>query len=543
MMINRHYLKLLVTITLSFLILFFYIILQQIKPNIISQDALLVDQMHLYEFLNGEKQIISDLEIFKCRKFSQKCDENIPNEFILLRPPLNYHYPKSNKDFYKFDYYLGVKFAKIDGSSQYLENLSLIKKDGYKEVTLDDFTIYKKVLVTNAGKPLPDDVSIIRSMDILFGSNDFIDSRPNHEALHLSDDNSINPIISFERVTKNEIKASVKIMKQIDQVKNDNTINTDKEKYKVLQLSDLHFGQDLGRCSNNKDNTNSEDRQKNNCKSDLRTTKFVEKVISKENPDLIVITGDLIDVKRMIDYKSILLKSLQPILNSQIKFLYTFGDENLSTETKKLIIKFLSTLPNCLNTPITEPNLIHGLTNYNYQVINEKYPNQVSSITVLDSQGHFIDESQINYLYRLNNIHQDSVYKLLFFHHPIPQFRPEGTFKIIGSYNEKHALDTKTNMKFHDDIINCKYNVVAVGHEHENDACILSEQVKKADEMKSIWLCYNSVTGDSGRTVINENYVRKMRLFEIDYEQKRILSWKRKEDDKAIFEPQLIFKK
>ena len=94
-----------------------------------------------------------------------------------------------------------------------------------------------------------------------------------------------------------------------------------------------------------------------------------------------------------------------------------------------------------------------------------------------------------------------------------------------------------------------------MGHEHENDACILSELSKQPKSKPrtttgngdtspaSIWLCYNSITGDSGVTTINEQYVRKIRLFEVDFVKKRILSWKRKENDKDVLEPQLIYQK
>ncbi|KAI5964087.1 SIA1 [Candida pseudojiufengensis] len=550
MMVNRHYSKLIVLITASFSILGIYLFVQSIKPTILSQTNLLNYQLNLQDNLLNNDQIISDIEIFKCRKFSKNCDNEIPSNFRLIRPSLKYYESKSNsnyynKDFYKFDYYLGIEIKRIEDTNTILEDLSLTPKDGYEEVKLDEFIIYKKNYILDGKKQIPKDLSIIRSIDILFGSKELIDSRPNYTTLHLIDSDKIHPIISFKKVTKDELIKQNELTKNLKEIKDNNQIITDKDKFKILQLSDLHFGQDLGRCTIEKNNKNEPPK----CKSDLRTLKFISNILQKEKPDLIIITGDLIDNNRIIDYKSILLKSLQPIIETNIKFLYTFGDENLSIESKQLILKFLSTLPNCLNTEIYESNNhhnhIHGLTNLNYQIYNENFQNQISSITILDSQNHFIDDSQINYLYRINNNDQkDSTYKLLFFHHPIPQFRPEGTFKIIGSYNEKHNLDTKTNPKFHDDIINCKYNVVAVGHEHENDACILSEKEKdhKSNQQQSIWLCYNSVTGDSGKTLIKENYIRKMRLFEIDYSQKRILSWKRKEDDKSIFEPQLIYK-
>ena len=188
---------------------------------------------------------------------------------------------------------------------------------------------------------------------------------------------------------------------------------------------------------------------------------------------------------------------------------------------------------------------MHGITNYNFQIKQKSStPSSSSSIsvTVLDSEDHLIDDSQMTYLYRINNELLND-YKLLFFHYPLPQFRPKGKFKIVGSYNEKHELDRKTKLKFHDDIISCGYNVISVGHEHENDACLLSSSSSSSNSDKSIWLCYNSITGDSGITKLDKQYVRKLRLFEIDFEKNRILSWKRKEIDNQPFDYQLIYEK
>lgn len=85
------------------------------------------------------------------------------------------------------------------------------------------------------------------------------------------------------------------------------------------------------------------------------------------------------------------------------------------------------------------------------------------SLLFLILESHKIDASQINNLYRLNKGLPQILFKLLFVHYPLPNFRSSGMFKLIGSYNEKHQLNSQ-----------CGYNVISVGHEHENDACILS---------------------------------------------------------------------
>lgn len=567
-MINKHYTKLIIFIVSCFIIT---IIFQLLTPNDpISPDLSLFKTQQLQNSKTNHyplsNRIITDFNIIKCNIYT-KC--NIPKSYIQLFPNLNYYHNSKIKN----DYYLIVKYQSLNEATKLITDISTVKiDDNYEEIKIDNqLSLFKKIVISNTQQQIGDNLPILRSIDILFGNNDLIDSRSYHNTLHLSKKDSIHTILSLNMMTLNQEKHLNENNQILNDVKNSQLIEIINPRYKIMQLSDLHFGQDLGRCEtiiNNNNNNNNEEEEDNNsvvdeekCTSDLKTLKFIEDSINQENPDLIVITGDLIDIHRSIDYKSILLKSLQPILANNIKFIYTFGDEINDLETKISIISFLSTLPNCLNKlpeDNNDYNSLHGLTNYNFQIKRDK---QSASITILDSQDHYLDDSQINFLYRLNKELKND-YKLLFFHYPIPQFRPKGKFKIVGSYNEKHKLDTKTNIKFHDDIINCGYNVIGVGHEHENDACLLSELKKKKsnnnnnnnnqeltqeeeeeEEGNSIWLCYNSITGDSGITRLDTNYIRKLRIFEIDFIENRILSWKRKEIDKTTFDYQLIYQK
>lgn len=567
-MINKHYTKLIIFIVSCFIIT---IIFQLLTPNDpISPDLSLFKTQQLQNSKTNHyplsNRIITDFNIIKCNIYT-KC--NIPKSYIQLFPNLNYYHNSKIKN----DYYLIVKYQSLNEATKLITDISTVKiDDNYEEIKIDNqLSLFKKIVISNTQQQIGDNLPILRSIDILFGNNDLIDSRSYHNTLHLSKKDSIHTILSLNMMTLNQEKHLNENNQILNDVKNSQLIEIINPRYKIMQLSDLHFGQDLGRCEtiiNNNNNEEEEEEEDNNsvvdeekCTSDLKTLKFIEDSINQENPDLIVITGDLIDIHRSIDYKSILLKSLQPILANNIKFIYTFGDEINDLETKISIISFLSTLPNCLNKlpeDNNDYNSLHGLTNYNFQIKRDK---QSASITILDSQDHYLDDSQINFLYRLNKELKND-YKLLFFHYPIPQFRPKGKFKIVGSYNEKHKLDTKTNIKFHDDIINCGYNVIGVGHEHENDACLLSELKKKKSnnnnnnnnqeltqeeeeekEGNSIWLCYNSITGDSGITRLDTNYIRKLRIFEIDFIDNRILSWKRKEIDKTTFDYQLIYQK
>lgn len=584
MKINRHYTKLLSSILLSLFIIFAYstihnrIIQSHTLP---TQSELLHQHIDLQRITLSDNYIVTDLQLFKCRRYQTQvnCDKDIPPGFVKLTPPLNRHI-EEEKWIYDFDYYLIVKMSKFEETTRYIADISLEARPGYEVVESkgmgkaktkggkknnnnddnDDggsneiYRFYKKMAITNTENPIKQDQPVVRAVDILFGSNDLVDSRQFHQTLHLSKKERIHPILSVAKLSNADVIDLIKEQKEKEEAQSDSAgqqLYTDQTKFKIMQLSDLHFGQDLGKC-----NSLGED-----CKSsDLKTLKFVEASLKQEQPDIVVITGDLFDPKRSLDYKSVILKSLQPIFAAKVKFVYTFGDEIVDAEEKESILEFFASLPGCLNTVPKDDvkRTVSGLTNYDFKITNEQEYGQSVELTVLDSQNKQIDNTQINYLYRLKNYHHEEssdgvppAYKLMFFHYPIPQFRPVGVFKIIGTYNEKHPLETNTNTKFHDDILNCGYHVVSVGHEHENDACILSEVPKKSgqglvagednDPGKSIWLCYNAITGDSGTTMLDERYVRKLRLFEVDFKAKRVLSWKRKEDDKSPFDYQLIY--
>ena len=106
--------------------------------------------------------------------------------------------------------------------------------------------------------------------------------------------------------------------------------------------------------------------------------------------------------------------------------------------------------------------------------------------------------------------------------------------RLIGTYNEKQELITPTDEKIIQDIKATGYKSVGVGHEHENDACIWDE-----NDGTKILLCYSGVIGESANMRLKSEYKRRMRVFEFDFTQNRILSWKR--DPEQRFDPQVIW--
>lgn len=395
--------------------------------------------------------------------------------------------------------------------------------------------------------PMDATTSFVCDVDVLFGDSDMADSRPywqfQLEPMPLPWTAGVQGRLSLLKLSQKEQSDVVDTTEVFNQLRYSGIVLAQGLRFKIMQLSDLHIGQDTGACN-----------VKNGpCQSDNRTAAFVELAIAAEEPHLIVITGDLIDSRRTRHWKLAFLKALAPVLRSGVPFVFTFGDLDVGALEEKLpVLRFLASLPNCYNVVPNAPT-VHGLTNYNLRVhragslaspatINTDHPDML--VSLLDLEDNHIDSTQINLLYRANHDYGlPSMFKMLFFHFPLPNFRPTGKFKLVGSYNEKHTLNTATDVKFRDDIVDCGYHVVSVGHEHENDACLLNEKIDphNADRnLNEIWLCYNAVTGDSGRTDLDRGYDRKMRIFEADFLKKTLISWKRSELRQTAFDHQMI---
>lgn len=380
---------------------------------------------------------------------------------------------------------------------------------------------------------------IIRYVEILVGDRDLQDTRDKwyfqEQELDLPFGTKFPIHFSLLKLSLTEQQQVEEQRNELNQARQEGRLVLNNDKVKIMQISDLHFTNHFEICTGKE------------CLRDMNTIKFISSVLDAEAIDLVVITGDLIDFAGCDDYKSAILKALAPIIERKIPFIFTFGELDTNefhsaalNSRKRQILLYVSSLPGSYNT-VPEKDM-HGLSNYHISVVRESDSHHMVLLTILDSEDRKIDESQVNYLYRLNqNVGQD-VAKLLLFHYPLPIFRPTGVFQLVGSYNQQHELKSKANNKIRDDIVSCGYHVIAVGHEHENDACILD--VKRDDENdkteNEVWLCYSGVTGDTSKTVFKRDTERTLRIFEYDFTTKKLITWKRNEKSGLGFDYQII---
>lgn len=494
-------------------------------------------------------KVVTDVRITRCvRGFtcSEPRDGLAPGWWEKMPSKLNLFQEGTSL----FNYYMYVKKAKGNEARHFLVDITFTYSLEPPSTGLEGSkwklqkVTSKAYMWINYFDSLEYHVPIVRDLNVLYGKQDLVDYRPHWKfesaSVILPVKQTIHCTISTLRIPVNQEIAILKAEQEFDLVLKKNGIFvTSDESVKIIQISDLHIGQDTGVC-------------RESCKFDQVTLNFLSEVLEAEKgTKLVVITGDMIDFHRSLHYESVILKALAPILKAQIPFVFVFGDSDYDRSrhfSRDSVMDFISSLPGCYNNRMRDlDRRIYGLTNGNIKIFrvpelnSQESPdynsldlsNPKAMVTYLDSLHNKIDESQANYLYRINhNLNKEVQEKLLFFHHPLPNFRPSGTVKIIGSYNEKHKFWSPTDHKILDDIKSAGYKAVGVGHEHGNDACIWDET-----DGKKILLCYSGVTGESAITPLD--VTRRLRVFQLDLEKERIYSWKR--DSEKQFDPQEIW--
>lgn len=488
------------------------------------------------ETIVRKQQVVVDVDIRRClRGFS--CH---PSRDRWLADPRQINLFPSSFSF--FNYYLYVTYNRKVESSKAVVDIRTTSDDSVPESKYpgsiwDHKSVGGVHLWINSLEAPDPAVPIIRDVHLLFGLQDLMDTRPywkfSEDAIKLPMTQTMEPRLSLLEISPNQ-ELELKPTKDI--FSEDGIIVTVNPKFKIVQLNDMHIAHDVTTCDGSR------------CKYDAKTLDFMLKTFEKEGDvQLVVITGDMIETSKIVHFESAVLKALSPILRAKIPFVFTFGNSDIRSideETQINMLNFISSLPGCHNKQYGRlDHRINGLTNGDVKVFykpskeqtevtDKSKPDQImlelpdALITYLDSKNTHIDETQSSFIYRTNAKLKGPVYhKLLFTHFPLPDFRPSGKFKLIGSYHEKHKLGVLTDKSILSDIKANNYKVVGVGHEHENDACIWEE-----GDNKKILLCYGGVTGDSAETVLNKNFKARLRVYELDFELNHILSWKRDYD-------------
>ena len=403
----------------------------------------------------------------------------------------------------------------------------------------------------------------IISLEIYLGSS-FIESRPSwKEVMHEFHRNNIPSLpISITRKlkTKNNLhKASKRLTGPLKAPEKDNNIlellqvdgnykitsphiqfSRGQRSFKILQMTDFHF-----KCTDNSMSIINE----------IRTVNFIDRVLALENPDLVVITGDLLDSQNTIDYQTCIMKLVQPMISNKIPYAISLGvsdESNLATPSQ--VQDYIRNLPYTFNSVASEEGHIAIRVSFKKKLLKNtllKRGINAKDETTPSEALFFVFDSfnPVNdFLLDYSNLIGKIDYGLAFQYFPLSEYRPHGLFPIIGQYNERSTLTVDTsrskgevsmtidgkNYKSFLDILNL-WNIkgVSCGHEHNNDCCLQS--------INEMWLCYGGSAGIDVARI--EGIHPNVRLFNLDDIKDEITSWKRSSNlVDEVYDYQYIYK-
>ncbi len=424
--------------------------------------------------------------------------------------------------------YNEIKTHTAEGKPLDFTNLSTVKSLGWDKLSHN--------LWVKRGKYDP--TNCITGVDVLF-SNEAVDPRPGWELqsspLDVDHSKDLAPYLTIRKGYKFEVpKPHLKFTKE--------------HKYKILQVSDLHFSTGFAECIDP-----FPPETKDGCIADQRSLKFVKKVLKLEKPDLIILTGDLVYGKQSPDTKTALFKAVSPFIENKIPWGMVLGNhDHQGSLNRKQIMDLASTLPYSVSE--RGPEDAEGEGNYVLKVMS-KNNHPGLSLYLLDTHSYSTNPKVKGYDWlRLNQLRfvEDQYFELLpeqkkyvniplsmaFFHIPLTEYRETTNKPIIGSYKEgSTAPNFNTGGRQIFDKVGV--SVISVGHDHCNDFCML-DTLPIEDGKHKAWLCHGGAAGEGGYGGYGGT-ARRLRVFEIDGPANMITTWKRVEGNEGqILDKQVL---
>ncbi|KAF2162982.1 hypothetical protein M409DRAFT_26831 [Zasmidium cellare ATCC 36951] len=303
--------------------------------------------------------------------------------------------------------------------------------------------------------------------------------------------------------------------------------------FKIVQVSDLHFGTGPGICEDAID-TNGELLPA--FEADPASVEFVGRWLDLEKPDLVVLTGDQSEFGKTPDTQTAIFKYTAPLIRRCIPFALVFGnhdDEGPPSLPRAAQMALLQTLPYCVARP--GPDDIDGVGNYYLQIGTVSSQHIPLVLFFLDSHNRlpakgevydWIKQSQIDWF---NTVSQDlksgldqNPLAMGFIHIPLPEYNEPGLI-VTGGHRREEVMSPRFNSHFYDALAAEGVAALSCGHDHVNDYCALRPASKLGP-----WLCYGGGSGFGGYGGYG-GYHRRVRVFNVDTRTARLETWKRVE--------------
>jgi len=264
--------------------------------------------------------------------------------------------------------------------------------------------------------------------------------------------------------------------------------------YSILQFTDLHY-------------------YNNGSREDKEGIQLIGAVAERVKPNLVVLTGDIIDGRYCKDYRCF-RNVVQPLIDLGIPWTYVPG--NHDDETKKFTRKDLLNvykLPLCASSNATTfTHTIKLGPMQIYLIDSHGYEDNTAEVLSYD----FIKQNQIDW-YKITK--SEGEVGLAFFHIPLQEYKKSKV--LIGTRGEEPCTPQYNSGFFK--AIKKKRDIHALftGHDHWNDF---------VSELNGIWLAYGRVSGfttscfyGEGATPIKKE--RGGRVIRYDSSRKILSTW------------------
>ena len=271
--------------------------------------------------------------------------------------------------------------------------------------------------------------------------------------------------------------------------------------------------------------------------SDQVRCELMERIMAAEQPDFVVLTGDIIYSPMCEDPEATFRKAADAVDRVGIPWAAIFGNHDAeSGTTKENLMAILQAFENCYSEP--GPANIHGVGNFTLPILQTD--NQVAAAMYFMDTGantdhpiggyEWVRRDQIEWYARQSGkLKADSgmtLPSLMFCHIPLPEFIEMWDREICYGQRNERVASARVNSGFfaamteQGDVMG-----VFVGHDHTNDYW---------GRFHGIRLCYGRVTGDNEGGKIK----RGARVIRLTAGERDFATWIR-EDDGAVIREQL----
>ena len=420
-------------------------------------------------------------------------------------------------------------------------------------------------LKRSAKRHASDSEKAVTAVDILFGA-DAVDPRPGWRILdqQLSLSNLGNNPVPRISIRQGRPPKPEKPILRVG----------DNSKFKILQVADLHLSTGVGAC---RDPEPASIHGEKKCEADPRTLDFISSVLDHEKPDLAVLSGDQVNGDTAPDGQTAIFKFAELFISRKIPFACIFGNhDDEGSISREDHMDLLTKLPYSLSEP--GPSSLEGVGNYYIEIFGRKHPqHSAATIYLLDTHAYSPDEKhfkgydwlkkdQVEWFrvtsHGLKTSRSHTKYTkvrmdMAFIHIPLPEYRNFEDINPKSGMAKENPTAPGFNTGFKDALIEAGVKIVSCGHDHVNDYCALARsseaEVQAGEQGKlddpSLWMCYaggSGLGGYAGYAKPGEYgpFVRRVRVYELDFNAPRINTWKRVEagpdKDKRVDEMTLV---